>query len=272
MGDIWTRIKRIVLATISFGLIKYEDPAKIGPYVVDNMKKKLADLKASAVPVIANQYRIERMLEQEEKALAQYDSDARAAVLQNNDEVAGELLLQREASQARVDDLKTQLAAARQHAEEAKQQIEMFEDELQEASDRARNAQMRHQLATMRAQVQKFAVRPSLDDDMRAIERMEEQADQAYAESQALGDIAAMGNEAKVHQVRQAARKQRADAALAELKAEMGLTDTEKRFKKVSLEIGEGEPQTQQVQTAQPAPGEQEQVQQQQITGTDTPG
>lgn len=244
MGDIFQRIKRVFLATISFGLIKYEDPAKIGPYVVDTMKKKLADLKASAVPVIANQYRIERMLEMEEKKLAQLDSDSRQAVLQNEDELAGNLLLQKEASQARADDLKTQLGAARQHAVEAKHQIEIFEEELQEASDRARNAQMRHQLGTMRAQVQKFAVKPSLDDDMRAIERMENQAEQALAESQALGDIVAMGDDAKLHQLRQAARKQRADAALAELKAEMGLTDTEKRFRKV--EIGEESAEEQQ--------------------------
>ncbi|GEM_PF-6177605 len=250
MGDILERIKRIFLATISFGLIKYEDPKIIGPYVLDNMKKKLADLKASAVPVIANQYRIERMLAAEQEKLKQLDEDARQAVLQNEDELAGNLLLQKEAAQQRVDDLTTQLAAAQQHAEEAKQQIEMFQEELQAASDRTRNAQMRYQLATMRTQVQKFAVKPSLDADMKAIERMEEQADQAFAESQAMGDIAQLGDEAKLRQVRQASRKARADAALAELKAEMGLSDTEKRFQKV--EIGEGEQTASQTETEEP--------------------
>jgi len=250
VGDILERIKRIFLATISFGLIKYEDPKIIGPYVLDNMKKKLADLKASAVPVIANQYRIERMLAAEQEKLKQLDEDARQAVLQNEDELAGNLLLQKEAAQQRVDDLTTQLAAAQQHAEEAKQQIEMFQEELQAASDRTRNAQMRYQLATMRTQVQKFAVKPSLDADMKAIERMEEQADQAFAESQAMGDIAQLGDEAKLRQVRQASRKARADAALAELKAEMGLSDTEKRFQKV--EIGEGEQTASQTETEEP--------------------
>jgi len=242
VGDILQRIKRIFLATISFGLIKYEDPKIIAPYVIDNMKKKLADLKASAVPVIANQYRIERMLSAEQQKLQQLDDDSRQAVLQNEDDLAGNLLLQKEACQQRLDDLNSQLAAAQQHAEDAKQQIEVFQEELQTASDRTRNAQMRYQLATMRTQVQKFAVKPSLDDDMKAIERMEEQADQAYAESQAMGDISALGDEGKLRQVRQAARKARADAALAELKAEMGLSDTEKRFQKV--EIGEEEQTT----------------------------
>lgn len=250
MGDILERIKRIFLATISFGLIKYEDPKVIGPYVIDNMKKKLADLKASAVPVIANQYRIERMLAAEQEKLQQLDEDARQAVLQNEDDLAGNLLLQKESAQQRVDDLTNQLTAARQHAEEAKQQIELFQEELQVASDRTRNAQMRHQLATMRTQVQKFAVKPSLDADMKAIERMEEQADQAFAESQAMGDVAEIGDEAKLRQVRQAARKSRADTALAELKAEMGLSDTEKRFQKV--EAGEGEQAAAQTQEEEP--------------------
>lgn len=250
MGDFWVRVKRIFLATISFGLIKYENPAVIGPFIVDNMKKKLTDLKASAVPVIANQYRIERMLEAEEKKLRELDEDARQAVLENEDDLAGNLLLQKESAQTRVDDLKAQLDAARQHAVEAKQQIEMFQEELRTAEDRARNAQMRYQLATMRAQVQKFSITPSLDEDMRALERIEERADQAYAESQAMGDISAIGDEAKLRQVRQAARKRRAESALADLKAEMGLTDTEKRFKKV--EIGEtGQAPVQNVQSTQ---------------------
>ena len=264
MGDIITRIKRIILSVISFGLVKYEDPKVIGPFIIDNMKKKLADLKASAVPVIANQYRIERMLETEQTKLSQLDSDARNSVLQNQDELAGNLLLQKEACQARVDDLANQLLAARQHASDAKQQIEIFQEELQTAEDRTRNAQMRYQLATMRAQVQKFAIRPSLDEDMRAIERIEERAEQAHAESMAMGDIAAMNDNAKIHEVRQQARKVRADAALAELKAEMGLSDTERRFQKVSAEIGPGEQQVQ-VNTTQP------QQEQQQVINQNTP-
>jgi phage shock protein A len=130
---------------------------------------------------------------------------------------------------------------------------------------------MRHQLATMRAQVQKFAISPALDDDMRALERMEEQADQAYAESQAMGDVAAIGDDAKLLQVRKAARKQRAQTALDELKSEMGLSDTEKRFKKVSDEI-KPEQQVQAVETpVSPAPQPQPQ-EQQQVTGTDQTG
>ncbi len=262
MGDLFERIKRIFLATISFGLIKYEDPKIMGPYVLDNMKKKLADLKASAVPVIANQYRIERMLSAEQEKLKQLDEDARQAVTQNEDDLAGNLLLQKESCQQRVDELTMQLTAAQQHAEDAKQQIELFQEELQAASDRTRNAQMRYQLATMRTQVQKFAVKPSLDADMKAIERMEEQADQAFAESQAMGDVAQIGDEAKLRQVRQAARKERADAALAELKAEMGLSDTEKRFQKV--EIGEDQ------QAAPQAQAEEEPKQQ--VVGQGEPG
>jgi phage shock protein A len=261
MGDILQRIKRIILSTISFGLIKYENPAVIGPYVIDSMKQKLADLKASAVPVIANQYRIERMLEIEEKKLAELDGDARAAVTQSEDELAGNLLLQKESTQARVDDLRTQLEAARQHAVDAKAQIEMFQDELKEAADRARNAQMRYQLATMRAQVQKFAMSPSLDEDMKALERLEDRADQAFAESQAMGDIAQLGEQKKLHEVRQAARKARADQALAELKAEMGLSDTEKRFKKLSAEIGNGA-EAEKVEVVEEVAAEEQQIQQ----------
>lgn len=249
MGDILQRIKRIILSTISFGLIKYENPAVIGPYVIETMRKKLNDLKTSAVPVIANQYRIERMLEAEQKKLTQLDADARQAVLQNEDDLASNILLQKESCQTRVDDLTAQLEAARTHAAEAKQQIELFQDELQEAADRARNAQMRYQLATMRQQVQKFSMKPSLDDDMKALERLEERADQAYAESEAMADISALSDDAKLRQVRQAARKSRAQEALSDLKAEMGLTDTEKRFKKVSVEIGSGEQPVAEAQT-----------------------
>ena len=53
------------------------------------------------------------------------------------------------------------------------------------------------------------------------------------------------------------ARKQRAQEALEELKAEMGLTDTEKRFKKVEIE--ESQPEQVQQQTVVQGPeGEKE--------------
>jgi phage shock protein A len=130
---------------------------------------------------------------------------------------------------------------------------------------------MRYQLATMRAQVQKFAMTPSLDGDMKALERLEEQADKAYAESQAMGDIAAIGDEAKRRQVRQAARKMRADQALSELKAEMGLSETEKRFKKLSVEIGDGEQAKSEMQVTdnQEQESEQQKVQQR-VNGSDS--
>jgi phage shock protein A len=243
----------------------------IGPYVVDNMRKKLGDLKTSAVPVIANQYRIERMLEAEEKKLVQLNDDARQAVLQHDDELAGNILLQKESCEARVNDLKAQLIAAQRHAEEAKEQIELFQEELKEAEDRARNMQMRYQLATMRQQVQKFAMKPSLDEDMKALERLEERADQAYAEAEAMSDITALNDDHKLRKVRQASRKARADQALADLKAEMGLSDTEKRFKKVSVEIGDGEQSVDgQAQDADQLSAEQ-QVQQR-IVNPDTSG
>lgn len=225
MGDIIRRVWRLILATISFGLIKYETPTLVGPYVVENMKKKLADLKASAVPVIANQYRLERMLDIEQKKLTQIDADARQAVLKGEDELASNLLMQKETSEARVEELKAQLEAAGRHAAEAKQQIELFQEELQEATDRARNAQLRYQLATMAAQVQKFYLSPSLDEDKRAIERMEERADEVLAEANARSEVAALNDEIKQSKMRHATRKIRAEQALADLKAEMGIAD-----------------------------------------------
>jgi phage shock protein A len=98
---------------------------------------------------------------------------------------------------------------------------------------------MRYQLASMRSQLNKIGARPSLDEDVKAIERIEEKADELEAESMALNQLSSAGNDAKLRQIRKTARQSRADAALQALKAEMGLTDTERRFQKVSVEIGQ---------------------------------
>ncbi|MCC6444396.1 MAG: PspA/IM30 family protein [Armatimonadetes bacterium] len=239
MGDIFRRIGRAFLAIITLGLVKLEDPRVMAPYIIDNMRRKLEQVQKSAVPIIANQYRIERMLSQEQQKLAQLDADARQAVLQREDDLAGSLLLQKEAAQERVNNLLQQLELSRQQAEEAQAQIQNFEEELQVAEERTRNAQMRYQLASMRSQLSKIGARPSLDSDIKAIERIEERADELEAESQALNQLSNTGNEAKLRQIRKTARESRADAALQALKAEMGLSDTEKRFQRVSVEIGQ---------------------------------
>jgi len=239
MGEILSRIGRAFLAIITFGLVKLEDPRIMAPYIIENMRRKQEQVQKSAVPIIANQYRIERMLSQEQQKLAQLDADARQAVLQREDDLARTLLLQKEACQERVNTLLQQLELARQQAEEAQAQIQAFEEELRDAEERTRNAQMRYQLSAMRSQLSKIGTRPSLDSDIKAIERMEERADELEAEAQALGQLASTSTESKLRQIRATARQSRADASLQALKAEMGLSDTERRFQKVSVEISQ---------------------------------
>lgn len=235
MDGIITRIRRIFLSIISFGLIKHENPAVIAPYLIESMRDKLSEIKRSAVPVIANQYRIERLLEAESAHQQKLHNETIEAVRAGDDALATDLILQKEAVLAREEELRTQLTQARDDAAQAKEEIARFQDELTTAEARARSVQMRYQLASMRTQVQKFGITPAMDDDMKALSRIEEQVDTVEAEAQALLDISGREGEQKLWKLHQTARKERAQATLAELKSEMGLTETEKRFQRVEI-------------------------------------
>lgn len=185
--------------------------AMSGAQILENMRKRLQDLQASAVPIVAEQLSLERALSAARARMAQLDASARQAVSQGRDDLARDLLMQKDACQARVDDLSFRLGAAAEKANAARQRIDEFNLELKTTERRASDAQVREQLGALTAEI-----RSQIEEGTQVIEHFEEAADAACAEADIYQSHTVSDKASEL-----AERKRRAARALADLKMEL---------------------------------------------------
>ena len=189
MANFFRKIGRIMLALFGISLNDNKISAITGRQAVENMKGRFAQIRTSAAKVVANECRIERMLDTEKKTLESDDS---------------------ERQRARIADLEAQLESARRSADEAREQLDLFRDELQRIQNRERDAELEYQLSSMRAQVEKLTLDASFDENLAAIERTEHRANLAKAEAEALAELnEALGHKNNGNSVQETDKEQR---------------------------------------------------------------
>lgn len=189
MANFFRKIGRIMLALFGISLNDNKYSAITGRQAVENMKSRFAQIRTSAAKVVANECRIERMLDAEKKILESDDS---------------------ERQRARIADLEAQLESARRSADEAREQLDLFRDELQRIQNRERDAELEYQLSSMRAQVEKLTLGASFDENLAAIERTEHRANLAKAEAEALAELnEALGHKNNGNPVQETNKEQR---------------------------------------------------------------
>lgn len=187
-------LKRIFFNIIGFGLIEREDSASVCVSYMESMHKRLAELKASAARIIANSYRLERQLSEEQKQLTNLEGKA------NQAEPAEDLQLCIESCKARVGNLMAQVEAAHLEANEAKRELALFQEEIKDAQNRARDAQISYQLAKMKTQVEELSIASTFEEEIKAIEQMELRANNANARAEAVSELNAALRPADINQ------------------------------------------------------------------------
>ncbi|MHB1001526.1 MAG: PspA/IM30 family protein [Armatimonadota bacterium] len=184
---------------------------------IDELKIKLAEIETYAVPIVANQHRLEQRLSRAKESAAKLQGDARHAAESGEDDLARQILIQMQSCQAKVDELNGKLDAARLHSDTAKEHIQEFRNELQHLISQTHNADSIRQIAYMQKQIQQ-----TVNEEMQVIGNFEDIADNACAETEA---ISAMdSNQDKIQEYN--ARRQRADQALADMKQRLGKKTT----------------------------------------------
>lgn len=191
-----------------------QQPISASVDIVERMKARCSELRVSSVPIIANQLKIDRSMADAKAKLEQVENEARVAANEGRDDLAKNLLMQREDYQTHVTELSQQQMVARIHAEMAKQKIEDFRRELQLTCRQVKDAQVRGQLAAMIDHAGEFT--SGLLD---TVEGIEARADAACAEAEAYGTKKTADKIAEFN-----ARKTRANDALLKLKEELRRT------------------------------------------------
>jgi phage shock protein A len=187
MGEIVRRLKRMILSAMGIGLLEQDDVDSAGMSALDNLKSDLVSLRTAVARVIANQYRIERLLSLEREKLSHTDAEIELA--EGDDDLIKTLSLRKDLAAARVVDLEAQLKEAKQQSERSRLELEEFEDMVQTLTDTAKDARLRYQLASIKAQAEKFSFTGSRQEDILTIARIKEKADIAQAEADAIKEL-----------------------------------------------------------------------------------
>lgn len=181
---IFTRFRDIVTANINAMLDKAEDPEKLIKLMIREMEDTLVELKSSCAGSIANQKKIERLLDETRDREIFWENKANLAVSKGRDDLARQALLEKRRFTQRAEAVEDELAEMGVIVEQYRDDILELENKLKSAREKQRMLVQRH----IRAQRKKKAheeirrvdsaeIMAKFDEMESHIERMEAEAD-----------------------------------------------------------------------------------------------
>lgn len=167
MTNIIMKLAKRLLCSIYHSLGIEEDDSDDDLRIIENLKNKQDSIKSAAAKIIADEYRLERLLNIEKDNLAKSGK----------------------ADTETIHTLEAEMESVKQDANNAKKQLSQLQNEVKQAIERAKSAQLRSKLAEMKTQTQNIALEARFDDDLASIERMEKKASKAEAEAEAVEEL-----------------------------------------------------------------------------------
>lgn len=181
---IFTRFKDIVASNISAMLDKAEDPEKLIKLMIREMEDTLIELKSSCATAIANQKKVQRLLDEIQDKEEFWIKKAELAVKKGKDNLARQALGEKQAytQKAQVVEMETM---------ELEAIVSQYQDDIQELENKLRSAREKQRMLVqrhIRARRKKEAheeirradsieVMQKFDELENQIERMEAEAD-----------------------------------------------------------------------------------------------
>jgi phage shock protein A len=210
---------------------------------IDQAKKKNQDLRNQAANIVAHRTQLESKIEKAADEVGETREMAKQAILKAEDaQAAGDAAgvakwtniaqaqaMKLQAAENNLTSLKGQYGTAITQADEAKRAVQANAVKLQELSAKQmellgalEQAKMQE---TVNAAVESMST--TLDDELPTLESVEDKIEKRKAQAMAKAEIFEATPEGGEVELRQAMNEAQADAKLAELKAELGLSIAE---------------------------------------------
>lgn len=103
------RVSTIFKSKVNTALDKAEDPRETLEYSYQKQVEQLQNIRRGIAEVVTSKKRLELQVSRLQQSLAQYDQDARDAVLANRDDLAQEALSRKQGMTAQMEQLQTQI-------------------------------------------------------------------------------------------------------------------------------------------------------------------
>jgi phage shock protein A len=228
---IFSRLGTLIKSNLNDLISRAEDPQKMLNQIVLDMQNQLVEAKKQVAVSIADEKRLKKQLDEQGELSKEWERKAMLAVRQGDDGLAKEALRRKGEHDAQVAEYAKQWELQRQAVDKLKDQLRSLNDKIEEAK-RKKNVLIARQ---KRAEAQR-----AIQDTMRGLsdtsafdtfDRMAQRVDQIEAEAEAATEL---GGELTGDTLDKKFKALEAtgvggDAALAELKAKMGLAAPEAR-------------------------------------------
>lgn len=236
------RIWRVIKGWLLIGVEKAEDPEIILKEAQESMQRELEKAKEQAVQAIAARNQLRGVLQDQQNIAANLEAKARAALKVGDEELARQLLVEKGTYDKNIESLKGQLEQAEHAAEAVKANIKQMEGHVRQRAAQRLALTAGWKQAKIQEQLNKALSGISLDGHDQAFNRAEERIKELQAKSEARNELAEGGLRQRMQQLDHVVASDQADAALARMKAEMGMlpqTTEEDSFAKLKADVTE---------------------------------
>ena len=180
---IFTRFRDIVSSNINSMLDKAEDPEKMIKLMIREMEDTLIELKSSCASTIANQKKVERLLEDTRDRETFWTQKAELAVNKGRDDLARQALMEKRRFTQRVEAVQEELTDLSAIVEQYRDDITELENKLKSAREKQRMLVQRHIRAQRKKKAQEEIRRADSSEVVQKFEEMENHIERMEAEA-----------------------------------------------------------------------------------------
>ena len=180
---IFTRFKDIVASNMSAMLDKAEDPGKLIKLMIREMEDTLIEIKSSCANAIANQKKVERLLDDIQGKENFWGQKAELAVKRGKDALARQALQEKRRYTRKTEAIEIELTELSIIIEQYRDDIQELETKLKSAREKQRLLVQRHIRASGKKRAQEEIRRADSTQIMQKFEELENHIERMEAEA-----------------------------------------------------------------------------------------
>jgi phage shock protein A len=217
------RFFRYLRALILGKLDQWEDPEVIINESLREMRENQIKNRERAVQAITQKNNLQNLVDQEEKLIRNLEAKATLALQQGNRELARQFLREKGLHDQTLEQLRASLKQAEETAEAVKVAIRREEERFRVKTAEALALKANMKQAQIQIQINKALDGLQFDETAQSWDRAEERIRTMQSEAAARAEVAKTSIDARLQQVEDSQIDARADEALRQLEAKLGL-------------------------------------------------
>lgn len=220
------RMSTLLKANLNHMIERHEDPERLLNQLIADMKSHMVQAKREVASVIAHEKRLKRQHQATLETAKSWEKKAMMAVRAGRDDLAKEALRRKAEQDTLAEEFQAQWEAQKAAADKLRAALRGLDQKIRDANVRKRQLIARKNRIEAQANIQRAMNAMSQTDPSSRFVAFEQRIEQAEAELEAEQELMADAQDADLEaQFTSLQEDHSADAALAALKAQMGVVE-----------------------------------------------